>query len=140
MNCLLILPEEVRYVHVVKSPKEEPRDLIIDLISNFLDKPMSGRNGEGLMLEDVSHSKGIGLETQEPDYCAFIRSSVKNILKHGDRFKNFNCFPSLKEFIIGAQITYNLLIKDATAIKIAEYIPELALAQSSVFFISFMNN
>uniref|UniRef100_A0AC34FZ72 Nonsense-mediated mRNA decay factor SMG8 n=1 Tax=Panagrolaimus sp. ES5 TaxID=591445 RepID=A0AC34FZ72_9BILA len=115
INCLIVLPEDVRYVHVAKSPSEEPRDLIVDLLSRFLDNSNSIKDDEDI---------------REPDYCTFLRSAMQNILRYGDRFKNFNCFPTLKEFIIGAQITYNTLIKDAKAIKLEEVVPELAIAQS----------
>uniref|UniRef100_A0A914Y230 Nonsense-mediated mRNA decay factor SMG8 n=1 Tax=Panagrolaimus superbus TaxID=310955 RepID=A0A914Y230_9BILA len=115
INCLIVLPEDVRYVHVAKSPSEEPRDLIVDLLSRFLDNSNSSKDDEDI---------------REPDYCTFLRSAMQNILRYGDRFKNFNCFPTLKEFIIGAQITYNTLIEDVTVIKLEEFVPELAIAQS----------
>lgn len=121
-SCIGYLPDiqNLRSVFICKSPKEEPRDILADLVLRLAD-------------HRLVHPGGVEDEP-DPDCGAFIRNHIQHAFNFGDHDRHFYCFPTLKEFVAGAEVIVEAIVKKpAGKDDLTELIPELELVQSYVF-------
>lgn len=110
------LPElrKLNYVFVCKPPKDEPIDILAEMVMK------------------LSEGKEVTVHEDEFDFdCStWIKNHVNNAYNYGEEDKHFNHFPTLKEFVIGAEIVMKTICKNPKRVDdLSNLIPELELVQ-----------